>query len=302
MHSQRFRSAASSAALIVLGTVFGIAPASFGAVQHVLHSQGPLITSPTGGTGAIAGQPLSKAETFPLTPTLNGTTTGVGATRSVNTAAADDFDVPEAGWDIDSIKLYAFQTYPSSATTFAPTITKIYVNLWNATPYLPDSPDLPPGTPIPTPLLAAALSFDVTAADATFVGHRVSGSSTTTVRPIYSYTVSADGLPNGGQLDPGHYWLEFAFDGVGPQTSTVFVPLVTPRDSVDSAPNARLLNAPFGGSQRTWFEGREGFNASTGDPGRAYTLPFELIGVPEPVTLLTLGAALPVAAIRRKRR
>lgn len=297
MHSTSLRVAALSAALAVLS----VSSASFGAVPRLLHSQGPIITSPNGGTGVIAGQPLSKAEAFPF-GTLTATTTGVGATKVVNTAAADDFYVPDGGWDVDAVTLYAFQTYPSAATTFAPTINKVYVNLWTATPYLADSPDLPAGTPIPTPVLSAPLTFDVTAADATFVGHRVSGSSTNTVRPIYSYTVSLDGLPDSGKLAAGHYWLEFAFDGTGPQTTTAFVPLVTPRASVENDPNARLLNAPFGGSQRTWFEGREGFNSATGDPGRAYTLPFEIIGTPEPATLAAIGGSLAVAAVRRRRR
>lgn len=270
----------------------------------VLHSNGPLITDPTGGTGAIAGQPLSKAETFPIPgSSLLGTTTGVGAGKVTvggtltQLKAADDFTVPAGTWDVDAITVYGFQTYSSSATTFGQTVTGLHLNLWDTTPYTADSPDLPPGTPIPQPLLSIPLSFDVTG-QGTFVGHRVSGSSTTTVRPIYSWTVPVDALPNGGKLDPGTYWLEMGYEGDGPQTDNVFVPLVTPRDAV-TGHNARLYNVPFSGAPLSWFEGREGFSASLGVPGRAYALPFEIHGTPEPTSLTLLAGAGLLARRRR---
>ena len=141
-----------------------------------------------------------------------------------------------------------------------------------------------------------SLVYDVTG-QGTFVAHRVSGSSTNTIRPIYSWTVSGDDLPNGGKLAAGHYWLQFGFEGVGPQTSNVFVPLVTPR-SQNAEHNARLFNVPFSGSPASWFEGREGF-VSAAEPGRAYSLPFELIGTPEPTSLTLLAGS--TLLVRRRR-
>lgn len=285
--------------------LIAVAAASLFASQSfaaVLFSNGTLITDPTGGTGNIAGQALSKAETFPLSPTLNGTTTGVGAgngtaqSQPTQFFAADDFYVPNGNWDIDQIRVYGFQTYSSSATTFGQTVTKVKLNIWDTIPYTAQSPDLPPGTPIPQPLLSANLVFDVTN-QGSFVAHRVSGSSTSTVRPIYSWTVSGDGLPNGGQLAAGHYWLQFGFEGVGPQTNNVFVPLVTPR-AQNAEHNARLFNVPFSGFPASWFEGREGF-VSAAEPGRAYSLPFELIGTPEPTSLSLLAGA--TMLLRRRR-
>lgn len=268
------------------------------AFAATLYSNGTLVTSPNGGTGNIAGQALSRADPYPLPgSSLTATTTGVGAGKLIGAAAADDFYVPNGNWDIDAITVYGFQTYPTSATTFGQTVTKIYLNLWNTTPYTAESPDLPPGTPIPQPLLSAPLEFDVTG-QGTFVAHRVSGTSTNTVRPIYSWTVSAEGLPNNGRLDPGHYWLDFSIEGVGPQTNNVFVPLVSPRDQ-RTEHNARLYNVPFAGSPFSWFEGREGFSAALNEPGRAYSLPFELHGTPEPTSLTFLAGA---GVLMRRRR
>lgn len=269
-----------------------------------LWSNGTIVTNPTGGTGPIAGLPISTAENYPLPgSSLNAATTGVAAGtttisgQSVQLKAADDFYVPDGNWDIDAITVYGFQTYSSSATTYAQTVTQVMLNLWDQTPYTAASPDLPPGTPIPQPLLSVPLSFDVTG-QGTLVGHRVSGISTNTVRPVYSWTVPADALPNGGKLAPGHYWLEMSFIGDGPQTDNVFVPLVTPR-AQNADHNARLFNVPFSGAPLSWFEGREGFSASLNVPGRAYSLPFELVGTPEPASLSLLAGA---GVLLRRRR
>ena len=261
--------------LALAGTAFVAASVSH---ADVLHSNGTIITDPTGGTGVIAGLPISKADIYNIpTSTSNFSTTGVAATVATNTAAADDFTVPASGWDLDAVTLYAFQT-----SQLSPSITKIHINLWTAKPYLSDSPDLPTPAPSPlqTPVLAASLVLD--AGPGTFVCHRQSHSSTSTNRPVFSYTVSLNDLPNGGQLPPGTYWLQWSFEGASSPSSNVFMPMVSPRTSV-TGHNARLLNSVTGSSTgpRTWFEGREGFVANVAE-GRAYELPFELLGTALP--------------------
>jgi hypothetical protein len=242
------------------------------AAADVLHDNGPIITNPTGGTGAIAGLPISNADGFMIPgSTFTFSTTGVAATVATNTAAADDFDVPAGGWQLDTLTLFAFQT---SQTT--PTITSIQINLWTQTPYSEGSPGAP--DPLPQPVLAEPLVLD--AGPGTFVCHRESVSGTSTVRPVFSYTIPLTGLPNGGFLPEGHYWIQWSMQGASSPSANVFMPLVTPRTAV-TGHNARLYNSVDGSptGPRFWFEGREGYVEGQAD-GRAYELPFILTGVP----------------------
>ena len=273
--------------------VLGVPPAGLGAV---LYDNGPFITNPRGGTGLIAGQPISQADPFTVPgQSFVFSTTGVGATISANVSVADDFTVPAGQrWDLESVTLFAFQT---SQTT--PTVTSIRINLWSAAPFSAGSPN-PRPDPLPQPTLAAALVLP--AGPGAFVAHRESSSSTNTVRPVFAYTVPLDGLADQGVLDPETYWLEWSFEGAASPSSNVFVPLVTPRSLV-SNPNARLFNALNSADTRDWFEGREGFVAGVSD-GRAYELPFVLGGtvIPPPGSGVAFGLALAGRAVRRSRR
>ncbi|MEX2218687.1 MAG: GC-type dockerin domain-anchored protein [Phycisphaerales bacterium] len=271
-----------------LRTPFGPAPWMVLAAGHlvlplpcaradVLHSSGPIITNPTGGTGAIAGQPISQADPFTIPgSSFNFSTTGVAATHATSTAAADDFTIPSTvgGWNLDAVTLYAFQTSQTTAT-----IHTIRVNLWTAPPYSANSPP-PVPNPLPQPVLVESLVLP--AGPGTFVCHRQSASSTSSVRPVFAYTVSLNGLPDGGYVPQGTYWLQWSFDGAASPSANVFMPLVSPRTAV-TGHNARLLNSLDGSStgERVWFEGREGYVEGQAE-GRAYALPFELHGTALP--------------------
>lgn len=249
-----------------------------GATQ--LFTNGPIITNPTGGTGTIAGLPISQSDGFTVPgSTFIFSTTGVGATVPANTAIAENFVVPAGGWDLDSVIVYAFQTSQTTAT-----VTQVNINLWTAPPYSADSPP-PVPNPLPMPVLSVPLQIAPVASE--FLCHRQSASSTSTVRPVFAYTVPLDGLPDGGILAPGEYWLEWSFVGASSPSQNVFTPLVSPRTSAFDL-NARLFNSIDGSSTgpRVWFEGREGFVAGQSD-GRPYALPFVLNGtaVPEPAML-----------------
>ena len=260
-HSKLTRSVVPAAALLCASTAFA-AP---------LYSNGSFITNPTGGTGAIAGLPISSADPYTVPgSTFTFATTGVAATVATNTAVAENFTVPASGWDLDSLTVYAFQTGQSTAT-----ITQIHVNLWTATPYNEFSPDGSPD-PLPQPVLATSLVLD--AGEGVFVAHRQGATGSSTNRPVFAYTVSLDGLPDEGRLTEGTYWIQWSFVGASSPSQNVFMPLISPRDSV-TGHNARLLNSVTGTSAdpRAWFEGREGFVAGVTE-GRAYELPFELGG------------------------
>lgn len=278
----------SSFSLLAPGLSAGTA--AFGAVPRLLHSNGPLITDPTGGTGANAGLPISKTEPFPYNGLL-GNTTGTNAAISSNSKLADDFYVPQGGWDLDQITVYAFQTSTGN------TVGTLQINLWNVTPFTPNSPVPPPDGSTPAPMLATPLSFNI-AGTGTFVANRVSGTATDATRPIYKYTVSADGLPNGGALPEGHYWLEMSFLDTRTTHGAVYVPLVTPRAQAFNL-NMRQSLA-FGNPTPYWFEGREGYGSVENPDGRPYAIPFELVGTPEPATLLAALAAGSTFVIRQR--
>ena len=260
-HSKLTRRVVPAAALLCASTAFA-AP---------LYSNGSFITNPTGGTGAIAGLPICSADPYTVPgSTFTFATTGVAATVATNTAVAENFTVPASGWDLDSLTVYAFQTGQSTAT-----ITQIHVNLWTATPYNEFSPDGSPD-PLPQPVLATSLVLD--AGEGVFVAHRQGATGSSTNRPVFAYTVSLDGLPDEGRLTEGTYWIQWSFVGASSPSQNVFMPLISPRDSV-TGHNARLLNSVTGTSAdpRAWFEGREGYVAGVTE-GRAYELPFELGG------------------------
>jgi hypothetical protein len=258
-----------------------------------LFTNGPIVTNPTGGTGTIAGLPISQSDGFTVPgSTFIFSTTGVGATVPANTAVAENFVVPAGGWDLDSVVLYAFQTSQTTAT-----VTQVNINLWTAPPYSADSPP-PVPNPLPMPVLSAPLQIAPVSAE--FLCHRQSASSTSTVRPVFAYTVPLDGLPNGGILAPGEYWLEWSFVGASSPSQNVFNPLVSPRTAAFDL-NARLFNSIDGSSTgpRVWFEGREGFVAGQSE-GRPYALPFVLNGTTVPEPAMVFSAILLAAAIRRR--
>jgi hypothetical protein len=247
----------------------------------VIFDNGSFVTNPTGGTGTIAGQPISNADPFPLGGGLQSTTAGVGVTAFANTAAADNFVVPAGGADLDTLTVYAFRT-----NELTPGATAIRVNLWTAAPFDANSPP-PLPDPLPQPVLAQSLVIPVTGG--TLAAWRQSSTSTSTSsRPVFAYTVSLDGLPDEGRLSGGNYWMQWSFEGPG--TGIFFTPLVSPRTNAFDF-NARLFNSPFANTPRQWFEGREGF-VDASNPGRAYALPFVIQGViPEPTAGLLLAAA-----------
>jgi hypothetical protein len=241
----------------------------------------------------IAGLPISNPDPFTIPGNPNTLyTTGIGLAVYYNTAVAEDFTVPAGGWKLDSLTVYAFQ---SGWTT--PSMQQVQVNIWNTTPYSSGSP-APVPDPLPQPMMASPLIL--AAGTGTFVCHRQgNATSTSTNRPVFSYTVPLSDLPNNGVLDPGTYWIQWAFVGQPTPTQLVYTPLVSPRSAV-SGMNARLYNSPTGSTSgpRDWFEGREGYSAGVSD-GRPYALPFQLNGtlLPEPASLALL--ALAVLARRR---
>jgi hypothetical protein len=227
-------------------------------------------------------------------------TTALGRTArgATGQALADDFVVPSPGWDLDTLTVFGFELRTASPPITVPTIDRIHVNLWTARPFSANSPP-PIPDPLPQPVLMTRLVLPVHSWS--LIGYRTGGStSTTSIGTIFALNVDLNGLPDGGELDPGEYWMEWAFEDSTRPTVSQAAPLVTPRASALNL-NARQFNAidnlpttPF-----SWFEARDGFVAGVSD-GLAMAFPFTLNGtvLPEPIAI----AMLPMCTLLFRRR
>lgn len=260
---------------------------------EVLWDNGPIITNPTGGTGAIAGQPISQPQPVPDS-SLVSTIPGISATAEFGIRVAENFTVPAGGWDLENVVLFAFQSNQST-----PSVSNVRINLWTSAPFDALSP-APIPDPLPQPILSTPLTIAPTSAE--FVAYRQIGSTSTSSssRAVFAYTIPLNGLPNGGLLAPGEYWLEWSMEGVvvpGNTSSTqVVVPIVTPRESAIDLDARQYAPATINGQQvTTWFESREirwEFNGTShvGSFDQPMALPFVLNGtvVPEPASISLL--------------
>jgi hypothetical protein len=155
----------------------------------LLYDNGPLITHPTGGLG---GNPASAVQTA-----LSMTLYGFGAQLSANNSMADNFTVTGAGWSINEMQFFTYQT--NSGTTS--TINDLRVQIWNGAPNGGGS----------------VIWGDMTT-------NRMTSTSWTTI-----YRVLDTDLLNGARpvmrvvaqlgtpinLGPGTYWVQFQFGGTG---------------------------------------------------------------------------------------
>ncbi|MBN1550130.1 hypothetical protein JW979_01625, partial [bacterium] len=150
----------------------------------VLYDNGPLVTTPGGGAG---GADISELQTL-----LGMNTLGGGCQFQLGYHMADDFEVLQT-WNVESITFFTYQT--NSTTT--PTITGTYFQIW-------DAPPNAGGTVIWGDLTTNRMT-DVVWSNI----YRVTDTTqTATNRPIMTATCDVSLT-----LDPGTYWLDWAFDG-----------------------------------------------------------------------------------------
>ncbi len=93
------------------------------APEATLYDNGPLITHPGGGFG---GADLSQLQT-----NLGLNTLGLGHAVSSGFRVADDFEVTDAaGWDVDTITFFAYQTGSGTSST----INAVNLRIWDGVP------------------------------------------------------------------------------------------------------------------------------------------------------------------------
>jgi hypothetical protein len=151
------------------------------------YDNGPLVTHPGGGSGGADASALQSG--------LGMNTYGFGNQYIYGYRMADDFTVTDpAGWDIDSIEFFAYQT----GSTTTSTITGVYYQIW----------DGDPSNPASSVVFGDLTTNRMTGTTWSNIYRVVDTDLTANNRPIMVNTVSC-----GTHLAPGTYWLDWMTDG-----------------------------------------------------------------------------------------
>jgi hypothetical protein len=163
------------------------APTMYDWPDIVLHDNGPLVNCAGCGSGGADESRLQTA--------LGMGTYGFGHQVSAGNRIADDFEVTDpAGWWIDEITFFAYQTNSSTTSTF----TGVNLQIWDGPPNAGGSVVWGDTT---TNVLTSSTWSNI---------YRVldTASGTTTNRPIMANVVTVGTL-----LPQGTYWLDWQADG-----------------------------------------------------------------------------------------
>lgn len=239
--------------LLALGaTLLFASPALAGGV---LWDNGPLITHPGGG--------FNGAHRSAIGP--GGTIFGFGAQQSLNNRMADDFTVGAGGWNINSIRLFSYQT----GSTTVSTITGVTLRVWD-------------GVPGQSNIVFGDTTTNVMSATGWSGIYRTTATAPLdTARPIMFVDINLN-----LNLGAGTYYLDWAFSGSlasGPWQPPV------------SDPNQLVL-----GNGLQSLAGGPYNPALDGTTQQAMPFIIEGTGVPAPGALALLGIA--GLAARRRRR
>ncbi len=155
--------------------------------EDVLWDNGPLVTHP----GGCGGQDASRLQTG-----LGMNTLGFGHQFSLGYRMADDFEITDpAGWQIDTITFFAYQT---GAPSDPSPITGVYYQIWDGPPDVPGS-SVVFGDLTTNRLLSSTFS-------------NIQRDSDTSPCADNRY-IFADVASAGVTLPPGTYWLDWMTDG-----------------------------------------------------------------------------------------
>lgn len=154
--------------------------------EVVLYDNGPLVSHPGGGAGGADASAVQTA--------LGMSLYGFGHQFLTGNRMADDFTVTDAaGWQIDTITFFAYQT----GSTTTSTITGAYVQIWNGAPNAGGTVvwgDLTTNRLASTTWSNIYRVLDTTLTDST--------------RPIMANVATI-----GTTLAPGTYWVDWMLNG-----------------------------------------------------------------------------------------
>jgi len=165
----------------------------------ILFDNGPLVTHPGGGAG---GADASALQTNLLMNTL-----GAGAQVSAGNRVADDVTITDpAGWDIDTITFFTYQT----GSTTTSTINAVNVRIW----------DGPPNDPASTVVWGDTTTNVLATTTWSNIYRTTDTTLTTTNRPIMTAVATVNTV-----LPAGTYWVDYQLGGT--LSSGPWVPPVT---------------------------------------------------------------------------
>ena len=152
----------------------------------VLYDNGPLVTHPAGGGGGADASAVQSALSMSLY--------GFGWQNNLGNRMADDFVVTDpAGWQIDTITFFGYQTGSTTTSTF----TGVFVQIWDGPPNAGGT--VVWGDQTTNRLLTTGWSNIYRVLDTNLPD---------TNRPIMEVVASV-----GITLAPGTYWLDFSATG-----------------------------------------------------------------------------------------
>jgi hypothetical protein len=162
-------------------------PTPFESDFALLFDGGPMITHPGGGAG---GSDASAVQTALLMSLY-----GFGAQISAGNSMADDFTVTGAGWNIDEMQFFTYQT----GSTTTSTITDLRIQIYNGPPNAG-------GTVVWGDLTTNRLTLT----SFTNIYRVLDTGLSNNQRPIMRAVAQLSPAVN---LAPGTYWVEFQFGG-----------------------------------------------------------------------------------------
>jgi len=228
------------------------------AAADVLYDNGAGFSPPYGLVN-YPGQGFGGAHASALESALGESTYGYGHQQSLGYRVADDFTVPAPGWNIQTVKFFAYQT----GSTTQSTITGVTLQIWSGVPGQ--------GTVV----FGDTTTNRMTATTFSGIYESIDTNLTANNRPIMMQTVAVNFT-----LPPGTYWLDWATNGS--LSSGPWAPPMRIRGQV-SVPNANAMQYIT-----SWAPLQDSGSLTPDD------LPFVIEGtvVPEPASLLLLGLAL----------
>jgi len=244
-----------------IALLFAVGVLATGALSATLYDNGGLVNYPGQGFG---GADASALEVVALGENIYG----YGHQLSANLWVADDFEVTDpAGWQIDAIDFFAYQTGSSTNST----INDLRLRIWDGVPGVGN-------------VVWGDTTTNVLAGTGWMNAYRCKDDDLTmSVRPIMQNTATV-----GTVLGPGTYWLDWQTGGT--LSSGPWAPPVT----------ILGLTHPAGANGMQSTDGGVTYNPVQ-DSGSLTpdAFPFIVDGsvVPEPASLLLLGL---VALLRRR--